>query len=166
MLRLRRASSSGEAGRSRRGVTFTGTVGSSQRSLPPDRPATLAWPSSTGRSPLAFGESEAGRPASLDYRRRLIPRRGLRASATLRNPRGTPIHRLEFSRPPAREVLSGTHGRHRTSILPQSRRLPVCVSCPYERSRVHPAYRPGAVHGVVYAQSRVERLPGDPGEDV
>ena len=49
------------AGRSRRGVTFTGTVGSSQRSLPPDRPATLAWPSSTGRSPLAFGSP---RPAN------------------------------------------------------------------------------------------------------
>ena len=47
-------------------------------------------------------------------------------------------------------------------LLPQGRRLPMGLSGPHQRPRVHPPDRPGPFHRRVPAQSGIERVPGHP----
>ena len=55
-----------------------------------------------------------------------------------------------------------SHRHHGPELLSSGRGLPVGLSGPHERPRIHPADRPGAVHGRLHVEPGVERVPGDP----
>ena len=67
---------------------------------------------------------------------------------------------------PRFESIPGVYRRHQPAVLPQGRRLPVGLSGPHERPRVHPADRAGSVYRRLHAEPGVERLPRDPGPDL
>ena len=77
---------------------------------------------------------------------------------------GCTINQTNFfdraSQTPCRKGLQrDAHRRRQSELLPQSRRLPVGLSGPHQRSRIHPPDRAGPLHRRLHAQPGVERFP-------